>query len=184
MEKGFKQEELKDRPKIIAITGAESTGKTTLSKALSIHYGVPFEPEFARNYIRDLNRKYTYRDVEIIAKKQLEQYNQHVNSNNPLVILDTWLLITKVWFEVVFKKAPDWIDMAIKKNQVDLFLVCDIDLPWMADEVRENGGENRVRLQKRYIEELEKYQFSYKIVHGTGDIRVQNAISFIDGLGK
>lgn len=173
---------MKNRPNIVAITGAESTGKSTLSEALSKHYGVPFQREYARNYIRDLHRKYTYQDIEIIAQKQLEQYNQLVNRSAALVILDTWLLITKVWFEVVFQRAPGWIEQAIEENKIDLFLVCDIDLPWMADDVRENGGENRVWLQKRYIEEIEKHNFAYRIVNGTGANRTRNAISFIKEL--
>ena len=179
MEKRLKPGKLNSKTKIIAITGAESTGKSTLAEGLSKHYKVPFEPEFAREYVRAI-KNYTFSDVEFIARKQIAQYNMLKKSGHELVILDTWLLITKVWFEVVFKKTPDWIEQSILRFPIDLFLVCDIDLPWFPDDVRENGGANRLILHERYLDEIKNYGFQYKIVKGTGNERIQNAIRHID----
>ena len=171
---------MKQRPKIIAITGAESTGKSNLARELSEHYGAPFIPEYARDYIQNLDRKYTFEDVEYIAQKQVEQYNDLIKSDFQVIFLDTWLLITKVWFEVVFGRVPHWIENELKNTKIDLFLVCDTDLPWISDPVRENGGENRERLQEKYISEIGKYGFPYEIIQGMNGTRVQNAISVID----
>lgn len=168
--------------KIIVITGAESTGKSTLSEALAKYFDVPFIPEFARAYIQDLKESYSYNDVERIARKQTKQLKESLNSNKPIIILDTWLLITKIWFEVVFESVPQWIDKEIKNTYIDLFLVCDTDLPWIADKVRENGGESRNLLQKKYIEEIKEYNFDYKIISGNGTERVKNAIQAISNL--
>ena len=173
---------MSQQPKIIAITGAESTGKSTLAEELSRHYKVPFESEFARDYVKAIENKYTFSDIEYIAKKQIEQYKKLIESGNKLVILDTWLLITKVWFDVVFKKVPAWVEQSILETPIDLFLVCDIDLPWIKDNVRENGGDSRIKLHKRYIEEIEDHGFQYSIVKGTGTERTQNAIRYIDRL--
>lgn len=170
----------KNRPKIIVVTGAESTGKSTLTEALAKHYNVPFVSEFARDYILDLNREYTFEDVEFIAKKQIEQYRELIKSDTPFVILDTWLFITKIWFEIVFKTVPSWLEETIKQIPVDLFLVCDTDLPWIADQVRENGGANREMLQQRYINEIKKYNFTYQIIKGKKEKRTQNAIDILD----
>lgn len=182
MEKRFKTGKLKQRPKIIAITGAESTGKSTLSEELGKYYEVPFEPEFARDYVREIGNKYTFSDVEFIARKQVLQYEELAQSEHKLIILDTWLLITKVWFDVVFQKVPHWIEESIQKMPVDLFLVCDIDLPWMPDDVRENGGENRLKLHNRYLHEIKNYGFQYHIVNGAGAERTKNALTCINGL--
>lgn len=168
--------------KIIVITGAESTGKSTLAKALASHFEVPYIPEYARDYVLNLKEQYTYNDVELIARKQAEQLKESLKLNEPIIILDTWLLITKVWFEVVFKSVPDWIEKEIKNTHIDMFLICDTDLPWVADDVRENGGENRNLLHKKYIEDIEKYNYKYQIINGDGATRVRNAIQAISKL--
>ncbi|MFV0591471.1 MAG: AAA family ATPase [Draconibacterium sp.] len=171
---------MKQYPKIVAITGAESTGKSSLAKSLSEHYDVPFIAEYAREYIQNLNRKYSYEDVEAIARKQMEQYNELVQSNFRIVFLDTWLLITKVWFEVVFNQTPEWMEAEIMNTRIDLFLVCDTDLPWVADSVRENGGDNRDRLQEKYINEIKANNFKYHVIRGVDSERVQGAIALVD----
>ena len=176
MEKRFKTTVLKTSPKIVVITGAESTGKSTLTETLAKHFNVPFIPEIAREYVEHLREKYTYNDVEKIAQKQVELLNQLKNTNHPFIFVDTWLIITKIWFEVVFQKTPDWFESEFQKNRIDLFLVCDTDLPWIPDPVRENGGEQRIILHNKYIETIQEYNFKYKVVSGKGEERVKDAL--------
>ena len=173
---------MKNKPKIIVITGAESTGKSTLSRALAKYFDVPFLSEYARDYIQDLERDYTYSDVEYIAKQQIDQLDKQLAENHSIIILDTWLLITKVWFEVVFNSVPTWLEKKIQETPIDICLVCDTDLPWIADKVRENGGENRELLQQRYIEEIKKSGFKYELISGVGDDRTVKAIQYISKL--
>lgn len=173
---------MKNKVKIIVITGAESTGKSTLSRALADHFNVPFIPEYARDYIQDIGRDYTYNDVEFIAQHQIKQLNELLKQNHPFVILDTWLLITKVWFEEVFQKVPGWLEEHIENTPVDMFLICDTDLPWVADEVRENGGENREILQQKYINQIKKHTFNYELICGIHNERSAKAIEIISKL--
>lgn len=182
MEKRFKTGKLKIKPKIIVITGAESTGKTTLTEQLAAHFGVHYLPEIAREYVENLNGKYAYSDVEKIAKMQIELFANISKIKEPYIFIDTWLIVTKIWFEFVYNKIPDWLIHEIEKTKIDLFLVCDIDLPWVFDPVRENGGENRKILHNKYIEEINKFNFAYKIVKGTNEIRLNNALQFLSEL--
>jgi NadR type nicotinamide-nucleotide adenylyltransferase len=182
MEKEFKTAILKTSPKIVVITGAESTGKSTLTEALANYFNVPFIPEIAREYVEHLHERYTYTDVEKIAQKQVEQLNQLKNTNHPFIFVDTWLIITKIWFEVVFKKTPDWFESEFRKTKIDLFLVCDTDLPWIADSIRENGGEKREILQNKYIETIREYNFKYEVVNGKGEERIKNALFRLSNL--
>lgn len=170
---------MKIQPKIIVITGAESTGKSTLTEKLASNFNVPFIPEIAREFIENLGRKYNYTDVENIAKLQVEQFRKIKNTESEFIFLDTWLIVTKIWFEFVFNKTPGWLVPELINTKIDLFLVCDIDLPWIADSVRENGGENRKILQNKYIENITMYNFNYKIVSGFEENRFLNALKFI-----
>lgn len=182
MEKRFKTTTLKLASKIIVITGAESTGKSTLTEALANHFNAPFIPEIAREYIENLSDKYNYNDIENIARKQVEQLNKLRKSNHPYIFIDTWLIITKIWFEVVFNKIPDWFEPEILKTKIDLFLICATDLPWIPDPVRENGGEQRIVLQNKYIQNIKNYNYKYKIVRGKDNERFHNALSCLDYL--
>ena len=141
-------------------------------------------PEYARSYLEGLNRHYEYRDLEIIAKHQIEVEASLTEScSGRIMIMDTWLIITKVWYEVVFGVVPDWIEKYISLSEIDLFLVCKPDLPWIADPVRENGGEMRQLLFDRYCREIEHYGFSYGVVEGFGEERFQNALNLIKSHG-
>lgn len=163
-------------PKIIVITGAESTGKSTLTEELAKYFHVPFVPEIAREYIENLGRPYSYEDVVNIAVKQIEQLKYFKNTEYPVIFVDTWLIITKIWFEVVFKNVPLWIDQEITSTAIDLFLVCDTDIPWVPDPVRENGGESRLFLQQKYIGEIKKLNSNCTLVSGSGKERLETAI--------
>jgi nicotinamide riboside kinase len=167
----------------IVITGAESTGKSTLAEALATHYQAKWIPEFSRSYIENLHREYTYSDIEIIARHQIAE-EKSFDLGTPLVFFDTWLIITKVWFEFVFGKCPDWLHEYILQSNINLFLVCDIDIPWLPDPVRENGGENRKILHETYIHLIEEYGFNYKIISGVGNERIAKALNIVDDFLK
>ena len=53
----------------IIVTGPESSGKTTLCKALSTHFEIPFTEEYARKYLDELGRDYKQDDLLEIGKE-------------------------------------------------------------------------------------------------------------------
>lgn len=175
---GFKQwrKEIKPKKIRIVITGPESSGKTILARQLAELFKGQYIPEHAREYVEALNRPYTRDDVEAIARTQISQYQATGAGSGELYFFDTWLIITKVWFNWVFGQTPAWLEEQIQACPVDLFLLCRPDLPWEADPVRENGGENRIRLFDEYRKELIRYGFTFVEIGGTGEDRLKNAI--------
>jgi NadR type nicotinamide-nucleotide adenylyltransferase len=163
----------------IAITGPESTGKSTLARQLSEAFGGLFIPEYARDYVAQLPGHYEFTDIENIARKQIEQYVQASQTSTEIVFFDTWLIITKVWFNWVYGKVPSWLEAAIRDCPIDLYLLCRPDLPWEADDVRENGGENRIKLFNRYKEELIGYGFGFVEISGLESARLSNAANVV-----
>ncbi|MBN1131492.1 MAG: ATP-binding protein [Bacteroidales bacterium] len=166
------------RGRKVLVTGPESTGKTDLCRFLAGHFNGLMVPEYARTYIENLKRPYRYADVCAIAREQRLQYDA-LQDTGSWIFFDTWLIITRVWMDVVYGKVPRWVDGEIRKARFDLVLVCAPDIPWIPDPVRENGGPERQLLYRRYIREVEQLEWKYRIVDGTGEERLRNALRIL-----
>ena len=160
-------------PKII-VTGPESSGKTTLCKALSAHFKIPFIEEYAREYLDTLNRDYNQDDLLKIAKGQLQ-------AENEIQLLDTDLITLKIWSEYKYGSCDNWILAQIEKQKSEkrFYLLCKPDTPWEADPQRENPND-RVDLFTSYKQELDNLGHNYFIVEGEN--RIENSISKISSL--
>ena len=163
----------------IAITGPESTGKSALAESLAAHYNTIWIPEYAREYLNKLDRPYNQDDILQIAKGQLESEKTNMSSANKFLFFDTELIVTKIWSDVKYGNCDKWILDNIDEQKFDLYLLCDIDLPWEFDILREHP-EQREYLMKLYIDELIKRKLNYSVVSGIGGQRVNNAISFVE----
>lgn len=168
--------------KLIVLTGPESTAKSTLSKGLAQHYSGKDFPEFARTYLqgKSVDYHYKFKDVEAIAKGQIAQYKEAVSGDAEYVFFDTWLIVSKVWFDWVYQRHPDWFENAIDEHPVSLYLLCQPDIPWEPDSLRENGGEVRNELFEIYKKELQQRNLPFVEIGGDGDERLKNAIAAID----
>lgn len=160
----------------IIITGPESTGKTELATFLADFYHVQYVPEYARTYIEKLNRPYLYDDVLNIALKQVEMVKTGSSVSDSILFVDTYLIITKIWFVRVFSEYPAWIDTEIEKTADDYYLLCKPDIPWIEDGIRENGGIMREILFKDYENELKGANLNYSVIGGEGTERYDNAV--------
>jgi NadR type nicotinamide-nucleotide adenylyltransferase len=162
----------------ISITGPESTGKSWLAQKLAEHYRVRWVAEYARKYLEEINRPYNYEDILIISQKQFGEENA-IGTSSELLFCDTDFCVTSIWCEVKFGKCHPWITEKLNQNHYGLYLLCDIDLPWQYDPLREHP-EMRAELFNKYQNLLEQKGFNYRIVSGMGEERLQNAIRFVD----
>jgi nicotinamide riboside kinase len=159
----------------VVVTGPESTGKTEICKFLAASYGTEFIPEYAREYVASLDRPYTFEDVERIAMAQVEQLVQYRDGRWPILFLDTYLIITKVWFREVYGHVPDWIDRKLATAGIDLFLLCFPDIEWVPDPLRENPDPRRSMLYEAYLEEIKQLGRPCEVIRGMGEERLFNA---------
>ena len=167
---------MKQQPLKIVVSGPESTGKTELARHLCGILRVEYIPEYARSYVESLNRPYAYEDVEHIAGEQVRELQEATERGSGIIVLDTYLVITKVWFMEVYHRVPAWIDLQLKESGIDLFLLCYYDIEWVKDPVRENPGPRRQYLYQRYLEEIELLGIRCEEIRGTGPRRLENAI--------
>ena len=164
----------------IVITGAESVGKSTLANELAEYYKTIYVPEFARQYVENLNKPYTYEDLVFIAKKQISLETEYLKKVDKILFVDTSLIVTKIWFKVVFNKSPKWLDKKIFETKADIYLLCNNDVKWEQDNVRENGGIMRDKLFEMYLNEFKKLGAKYFIIKEKGNKRTKNAISYVN----
>ncbi len=168
--------------KRIVIIGPESTGKSTLCQQLAAHYYTVWCPEFAREYLLEKGMNYTYDDLAKIAQGQikLEEIGDAEVKNN-FYFIDTDMYVMKVWYEVAFNNCPTWILKKIARTHCDLYLLCDVDLPWIKDELREYPNlAMRQKLFKMYKDIMINSGVRWVQISGANAQRLQMAVKSIN----
>lgn len=170
-------------PKKIVIIGPESTGKSTLCQQLAAHYKTVWVKEYARQYLLKNGTDYTFENLLDIAKGQLlleDNTASRTIHHSPLII-DTDMYVMKVWCEFVFEKCHHWILNRIVERKYDLYLLCNTDLPWVKDELREYPDlESREKLYHHYKEAMVNQTVPWVNISGGYEERLQKAITAID----
>ena len=165
----------------VAITGPESTGKSTLAEKLAKHFNVNYIPEYSRTYLENFEGQYTENDVVDIAKAQHNLIIEEEKKNPEILIADTEIIVCKIWIEYVFKHPNEMTEDLLRRQNFDLYLLCDIDLPWVYDPLRENPNiEERKELFEIYKNTLTKMNVPFGVVRGSDDERVNNALEIIN----
>jgi NadR type nicotinamide-nucleotide adenylyltransferase len=189
--------------KKIVVIGPESTGKSTLCQQLAAHYNTLWCPEYAREYLLKHGTNYTYDDLLTIAKGQIaleEKFESGVRNQVPgkrsrpdssftthysPLFVDTDMYVMKVWCEFVFVKCHRFILDQIAKRKYDLYLLCNTDLPWIKDELREYPDlETREKLYLIYKDLMNNQPVPWTDINGSYEERLQKAIIAVDMLLK
>jgi NadR type nicotinamide-nucleotide adenylyltransferase len=178
--------------KKIAIIGPESTGKSFLCEQLAFHFKSNWAPEYAREYLLTYGTQYTYENLYTIAHGQIKNEEDAVlqlnASNNKTgtdapLFMDTDLYVIKVWSEFVFNKCDNRILKMIAARSYDMYLLCNTDLPWVADELREYPDlEIREKLFHYYKDCLVQQHVPWKIISGGYDERLAVAIKAVSAI--
>ncbi len=163
----------------IAITGPESTGKSTIARQLAKHYKTEWVPEYAREYIDKLNRPYNIQDLNEIAQGQMAQEDQLSLKANKILFCDTDITVIKIWSEHKFGVIDPFIISSCDKIKYDLYLLMNIDLPWKVDQQREYP-EKRKFFFNLFEDELNVRKSNYKVISGNDYERFNNARFCID----
>lgn len=190
--------------KKIVIIGPESTGKSTLCAQLAQHYRMQWCPEFAREYLLTHGSAYDYYDLLTISRGQLameDEYTALVRSqwsmvndktwvnphslvtagHSPLLFIDTDMYVMKVWCEYVFDRCHQFILEQIAERKYDFYLLCNTDLPWVSDELREYPDVNkRKELYQIYKDLMINQDVPWVEIGGNNDDRLLTAIDAVE----
>jgi nicotinamide riboside kinase len=197
--------------KKIVIIGPESTGKSTLCEQLANHYKTLWCPEYAREYLLKHGMNYSYDDLLTIAKGQIalegkftEEVEKterredrgitHLSSDSTglpdsqaprLLFIDTDMYVMKVWCEFVFGNCHQFILNQIVERKYDLYLLCNVDLPWVKDELREYPDlESRKKLYFIYKDIMINQSVPWVDISGGYEERLERAIKAVDELAS
>lgn len=167
--------------KRVVLTGSESTGKSTLAAKLAAHYGVEMVPEFVREYAAQKSGAIEFADHGPIARGQIVLEDDFIARADRLVVQDTDLLSTAVYCDHYFGRCPDWIAEMARARRPDLYLLMDIDVPWVPDPVRDRG-HMREEMHALFANAVEASGAPYAIIRGDWPERFSAAVDAIDEL--
>ncbi len=184
--------------KKIVVIGPESTGKSSLCAQLAEHYKTTWVSEYAREFLLTNGTDYSFDDLLHIAKKQVEKEETEIASfkqglrdddrnqdgcNNLPVFIDTDMYVMKVWCEFVFGKCHPWILDQVVERKYDLYLLCNIDVPWVKDVLREYPDlSTREKLYHHYKDTMINQSVQWIDISGDYEERFRTAIREVDKL--
>jgi len=164
--------------KKIIFTGPESTGKSTIASTVANFYGIEWVREYARGYLENLGRPYQEKDLLVIAKGQWQAEQKLANLDTPFLICDTSLLVLKIWSEVKYGRCHPWILAQLQQAPATLYFLCDIDVKWEYDPLREHP-QQRAILFERYRQALDALKVPYIIIRGNKDQRKRQVLDIL-----
>ena len=162
----------------IAITGPESTGKSTLAKDLAEYFETEWVQEYARTFLEDIQREYTWEDYITIVYGQILAEERLLATKPKILIFDTDMLVLKIWGLRRFGRYPSIIDGGLEKPAYDFHFLCGTEIAWEPDPLREHP-DSRDNLYEQYLSELKALQLPFMELKGDRQTRLKMAIERI-----
>lgn len=175
-------------PMRIAILGAESTGKTTLARALAQEFRSPWVPEYLRRFCDERGRTPRRDEQSLILETQI--LHEHIacreaeRTHAPLVICDTAPLMTAVYSDYVFGDRALYARALEHHLNYRHTLLLENDIDWIADGLQRDGAHVREPIFECLRANLDAAGVSYSLIDENGHARTLNAMHVIDTLLK
>ena len=165
----------------ICITGPESTGKTTLAQRLARSLNADWVPEAARVYAERVGRELTVHDVEPIAREHIALADAAAACAGQVLVLDQDLISTIVYGQAYYGCSSAWIESEAQSRLSDLYLLCDVDVAWTSDGVRDRP-DGRHEMFAQFARALEVRGAHVVVIRGDWETRSAASLEAVRGL--
>lgn len=166
----------------VAILGAESTGKTTLCQDLAVHLNCKWVAEFMRPYLQQKwdneHKTCEWEDLLPIARGQIALENSLAQQSADYLFCDTSLFELMVYANWYYGKCPAAITEAALAHHYDLILLTEVDVPWVADDLRDAPHE-REQITASFAEELTQHGKAFRRIGGDRETRVTQVVNWL-----
>lgn len=168
---------------VIALLGAESTGKTTLALALREALATPecavaLVPEYLREFCDREGRTPRQHEQPHIADEQTRRIEAATQAHD-LVIADTTALMIAVYSDQVFGDASLYPSAERSHARCGLTLLTALDLPWQPDGLQRDGAHVREPVDAKVRAALARAGVGWSVVFGNGAVRQGAALACV-----
>lgn len=165
----------------VVVLGAESTGTTTLARALAAHYGEPWVPEYGRIYCegRGLAAPWSTQEFTHIARMQNDLEEQLARRARRFLVCDTDALATAVWHERYVGTRSAEVEALVRERPPLLYIVTAPDIPFVQDGLRD-GEHLRAAMHERFVEVLREWDLPFIVASGTHEARMRAPMEWLE----
>jgi HTH-type transcriptional repressor of NAD biosynthesis genes len=164
----------------VALVGTESTGKSTLARALAEHYGTLWVHEFGRELWVEQGGG-TFTDHLKMGRRQYEREQAALRHARDYVFCDTTAWTTLHWSLRSYGAADARLHDLVEQTMHDyIWIVCDNDFGWVDDGIREMADGEADRFQQQQIADLEARGIDYHVAFGPLEQRVEQVAKLLD----
>lgn len=166
--------------KRIVLMGPESSGKTTLANALGQALRTTVAPEYGRTYC-DFFGEPDEDGLRLIAHGHAASTAAALRQANRVLVEDTDAAMTQVWADMFGAKR----DRVVEAHWTapDLYVVCNIDVPWEADGQRWfPQQEQRLDFLDRCLKEVKRRGVPHVLVSGSVQTRTKAVLKTMQRL--
>jgi NadR type nicotinamide-nucleotide adenylyltransferase len=162
----------------VCLHGPESTGKSTLARALAAHFKTVWVPEFGRIYCEIFGNECDLEDLQAIRHGHDLLAAAGRRKASELLILDTDAVMTAIWSDILLGTRPPELDRV--DDPADLYLLCNVDVPFEADRIRYFPSQTtRETMFTQARAELDRRKLKFVTVSGSREERYQAAVKAI-----
>ena len=169
---------------VIALLGAESTGKTTLARGLVdwlVAQGrrVALVDEYLREFCLREGRTPHHDEQAAIAQVQSRRIVGAARTHD-VVVADTSALMIAVYSQLLFDDDSLLAAAVAEQARHRMTLLTALDLPWVADGMMRDGEHVRALVDALLRTALHGGGVDFSVVAGSGPQRLVNAQRAVD----